>query len=146
MDFTDVSTTKLKEISLSYQQRIELLRRELDECHRKHSVIEEELSKRFRLEDLRRKIEEDSKDKIEKILSDTKSKKKSEPKKKEVEEDAVDVKKEQEKKWTIDDMKKLLDKKGVKYLSTLKKSDFIALIRENNGVREMNSLYKDKKN
>lgn len=144
MDFSGVSTLKLKEIHHGYESKIELLKRELDDMQRKNSIIEEELHKRYRLDELRRKIEEDSKDKIEKILSETKTaKKKADPKKKE-EEESVDSRKEQEKKWTIDEMKKLLDKKGVKYSASLKKAEFVALIREHNGVREMNALHKEK--
>lgn len=141
MSISETSMTQLKEMSLTYLSRIEILKAELEDCQRKYSVIEEEISKRQKLEELRRRIEVNSKEKIEKILAtDTKSKKKSEPKKQE--EESPDLRKEQEKKWTIDEMKKILDKKGVKYGSTLKKSDFVALIREHNGVREMNALHK----
>lgn len=140
MDISTICTSKLKEISQSYQLKIEALRRELEEYQRKNYIIEEEINKRYRIENFTRKIEEDSKEKIDKILSETKTKKKSESKKKE--EDEPDLRKEQEKKWTIDEMKKVLDKKGVKYASTLKRADFVALIREHNGVREMNALHK----
>ncbi len=142
MDLSEVSTSKLKEISHSYQIKIDALKRELEEYQRKNYVIEEEINKRKLLENFKIRIEEDSKHKIERILSD--GKKKVEPKKKDQEEE-VDSRKDQEKKWTIDEMKKLLDKKGVKYASTLKKNDFIALIREHNGVREMNALHKSEK-
>ena len=140
MDFKELNISKLREISQNYQDKIELLKRQLDEYQRINSRIEEEIDKRLRLDELRRKIEEDSKVKVNKILSDSKSKKKKDKE----EEESVDFRKEQEKKWTIDEMKKLLDKKGVKYSNTLKKADFIALIREHNGVREMNSLHKEK--
>lgn len=144
MDFSEVTTLKLKEIYQSYQSKIDMIRRELDDYQRKNSIIEEELNKRQRLDELKKKIEEDSKDKIDKILSDSKkTKKKTESKKKE-DDESTDSRKEQEKKWTIDEMKKLLDKKGVKYSASLKKSDFISLIREHNGVREMNALHKEK--
>jgi len=146
MDFSQVSSSKLREISQNYQSRINELRKEMEEYILKHSIIEEELNKRLRIDEYSKRMEEESKGKISRILSDvrdeTKTKKtERKPKKKEEEEEQ---KQEPEKKWTIDDMKKLLDKKGVKYQSSLKKADFVKLIRDNNGVREMNSLYKEK--
>lgn len=146
MDFSQVSSSKLREISQNYQSRINELRKEMEEYILKHSIIEEELNKRLRIDEYSKRMEEESKGKISRILSDvrdeTKTKKtERKPKKKEEEEEP---KQEPEKKWTIDDMKKLLDKKGVKYQSSLKKADFVKLIRDNNGVREMNSLYKEK--
>jgi hypothetical protein len=183
MDLAEVSTSKLKEISQGYILKIESLKKEMDEYKRKNSVIEEEIEKRHKIEEYKRKVEEESKEKIQKIMkgessssesdekkkiqkkNTTKDEKKPE-KKKESDEDStdsnlrktkvcesskisqseivLDSKSEQEKKWTIDDMKKLLDKKNVKYTTNLKKAEFIKLIRENNGVREMNSLYKEK--
>lgn len=139
MEFTDISTQKLLELSQNYQSKIDLLKRELEEYSRKNYLILEEINKRQKIAEFRQKVEEEAKTKIKKILSG--EPRKSDPKKVEPE---TDIKSDQEKKWTIDDMKKLLDKKGVKYGSGLKKADFIKLIRENNGVREMNSLYKEK--
>jgi uncharacterized membrane protein YheB (UPF0754 family) len=173
MDLAEVSTIKLKEISQNYQLKIDTLKREMDEYRRKNSVIEEEIEKRQKIEEFKRKVEEESKEKIQKIMkgdasSSDESKEKKPVKKiekkvekkieKKVEkkkdtdsgansgenDESSDSKTEQEKKWTIDDMKKLLDKKGVKYTTNLKKAEFIKLIRENNGVREMNALYKEK--
>jgi hypothetical protein len=164
MDLAEVSTSKLKEISQGYQLKIETLKREMEEYKRKNSVIEEEIEKRHKIEEYKRKVEEESKEKIQKIMKgnsstskddDESSEKKTTKKKSDSEtkntnkaiktnDDNADSKVEQEKKWTIDDMKKLLDKKDVKYTTNLKKADFVKLIRENNGVREMNALYKDK--
>ena len=169
MDLAEVSTIKLKEISQNYQLKIDTLKREMDEYRRKNSVIEEEIEKRQKIEEFKRKVEEESKEKIQKIMkggasSSDESKEKKPIKKiekkveKKVEkkkdtdsganngenDESSDSKTEQEKKWTIDDMKKLLDKKSVKYTTNLKKADIIKLIRENNGVREMNALYKEK--
>ena len=142
MNFDEISNAQLKEIYQGYQSKIDILKKEIEDCQRKSSVIEEELHKRLRLEDIRRKMEEDTKDRISKILIDSKGKKKGESKKKD--DDEIDFRKEQEKKWTIEEMKKMLDKKGVKYSHSLKKAEFIALIREHNCVREMNSLHKEK--
>lgn len=139
MEFTDISTQKLLELSQNYQSKIDLLKRELEEYSRKNYLILEEINKRQKIAEFRQKVEEEAKTKMKKILSG--EPRKSESKKTEPE---IDIKSDQEKKWTIDDMKKLLDKKGVKYGSGLKKADFIKLIRENAGVREMNSLYKEK--
>jgi hypothetical protein len=187
MDLAEVSTSKLKEISQGYILKIESLKKEMDEYKRKNSVIEEEIEKRHKIEEYKRKVEEESKEKIQKIMKGESSDDKKETQKKTITKDekksttkkekkkdsdissnedntdsnlrktkvcesskisqseiVLDSKSEQEKKWTIDDMKKLLDKKNVKYTTNLKKAEFIKLIRENNGVREMNSLYKEK--
>jgi len=146
MNFSEVSTSKLHEISQGYQLSIDSLKRELDILERKKAILDEELSKRVRLDDIMRKIEEDSKDKIGKILEGSKKLKKKESKdtrEKESKDEPSDSRKDQEKKWTIDEMKKVLDKKGVKYSTSLKKAEFVALIREHNGVREMNALHKE---
>jgi hypothetical protein len=152
MDLAEVSTIKLKEISQNYQLKIDTLKREMEEYKRKNSVIEEEIEKRNKIEEYKKKVEEESKEKIHKIMKGGSSADDAEPKekkpvKKKVEknesnDESADSKVEQEKKWTIDDMKKLLDKKSVKYTTNLKKADFIKLVRENNGVREMNALYR----
>ena len=139
MEFSDISTQKLLELSQNYQSKIDILKREIEEYSRKNSLILEEINKRQKIPEFRQKVEEEAKTKMKKILSG--EPRKSETKKIDPE---TEVKNDQEKKWTIDDMKKLLDKKAVKYGSGLKKADFIKLVRENNGVREMNSLYKEK--
>ena len=61
MNFSEVSTSKLHEISQGYQLSIDSLKRELDILERKKAILDEELSKRVRLDDIMRKIEEDSK-------------------------------------------------------------------------------------
>lgn len=165
MDLAEVSTSKLKEISQGYILKIDSLKKEMDEYNRKNSVIEEEIEKRHKIEEYKRKVEEESKEKIQKIMKgESSSSKETDDKKNTIKKNTtkdekkpekkkasdsgsnedIEYKSLQEKKWIIDDMKKLLDKKGVKYTTNLKKSEFIKLIRENNGVREMNSLYKEK--